>query len=615
VTYELAVTQAPHASRLNGAESADARQPFLRYTQRTWNGPRIAAAVASLAPGDFTTVWADSSGQIFQVYIPEDASGTDDILDWTPHGVWDSTTEQVLIGGRRGLTKIIGYSDVTGDWRELPMPADLGRLISGTVHYYGKIARNPITGVVYFGSSETTSKLWSLNPTTEVWARLADAPTTSSGSNGASFEWAADVERLIMYAGSPQRWCIYDPGANSWTNPFNGLGHGAHSILRYHPTHERHLLVGGTSTLNRATLVTSAGVATLVTDCPGTVSMSNGGGEAYAVAHSAGCWLVRGFNGTSNRIYAAWPNEALDDITWVDLGTAPDDALSNPTLIPGYSSDTVLIVSTSGLHAWRVPNVGTSITAGVGSATASGPSATISAGSSATIAAEVGAAAASGLAASVRLTTAIAAAVGTASASGLAAGVSAATRIAGAVAIATASGLQATLTRPTPIAATVGAADASGQAAAVRLTTAFTAGVGTADASGLPADVSISGATVISAGVATAAASGLQATIVTAATIAAGVAAAEASGLGAQIVLTTRIGAGVGAAAASGLAAGITVSTTTTIAGAVGVATASGLRASITVGTPAPPSTYLRYEVPGSSLRYEVGGTSLRIEL
>jgi hypothetical protein len=373
VTYELAVTQAPHASFANGGEDADARQPFLRYTQRTWNGPRIASAVASLAPGDFTTVWADATGDIFSVRLPS-TGGLFDTLDWTPHGVWDATTEQVLIGGRRGLTKIIGYSEVTGDWRELPMPADFGRLISGTVHYYGKIARNPITGVVYFGSSESTSKLWSVAPSGETWSRLADAPT-ANGGNGASFEWAGDTERLVMYVGDAQRWCIYNPGANTWSNPFNGLGHGAHAILRYHGTPQRHLLVGGSSTLNRASLVTSGGVVTQVTDCPGLVHMSNSGAESWCHAHPAGCWIVRGYNGTQHRIYAAWPNEALDDVTWVDLGTAPDNALTHPTLIPGYSSDTVLIVSTSGLHAWRVPNLappGTSaITPAAGVATTS----------------------------------------------------------------------------------------------------------------------------------------------------------------------------------------------------------------------------------------------------
>jgi hypothetical protein len=375
VTYELAVTQAPHASFANGGEDADARQPFLRYTQRTWNGPRIAAAVASLAPGDFTTVWANSTGDIFRVRLPSSGS-TFDILDWTPHGVWDATTEQVLIGGRRGLTKIIGYSDVTGDWRELPMPAALGRFVAGTVHYYGKIARNPNTGVVYFGTSENDSRLFALTPGAETWEQLATAPTANNG-NGGSFEWAADTERLVQYVGAAERWLIYNPGDNTWSNPYNGLGHGQHAVLRYHGTPERHLLVGGTDTTRRASLVTSAGVVTQVTDVPADIRMSAG---SWIHAHPSGCWIVKTMDeptpGTYDpKIYACWPNGTLDDVTWVDLGAAPDAALTDTTLIPGYSSDTVLIVSTSGLHAWRVPSLappGTSaITPAAGVATTS----------------------------------------------------------------------------------------------------------------------------------------------------------------------------------------------------------------------------------------------------
>jgi hypothetical protein len=615
MAFTLAVTQFPHASWLNGGLDADARDYRLRTTQFTPNGPRIASAVASLSPGDFTTVWASATGSLFEVQRADDGTAAQ-ITDWTPTAIWHAVTEQVLFAGARGTIKLLAYAEVFGDWREMHTPAVMGRSVNGTAHWYGNIAQDG-AGNVYYGTTTSVAQTWRLNPSTEVWTQLQSTPSYSQ--LGSSLEWFPDANsgaggliKLLDFATSTLRVILLNAAGTSWSTLASGVPNSQHALPRYHPNHNRVLILGGTNTQTAATFLEADGTATAsATAIPANIhGMSP---ACWVAAHSSGCWLVR--SGASGRVYAAWPNATYDDITWVDLGTAPDSALTNPTIVQGYATDTLLIVSTTGLHAWRVPNVGTSIAAGVGSATASGPSATISAGSSTTIAAEVGAAAASGLAASVRLTTAIAAAVGTATASGLSAGVSAATRIAGAVATATASGLQATLTRPTPIAATVGAADGTGQVAAVRLTTALTAGVGTAEASGLPADVSISGATVISAGVATAAASGLQATIVTAATIAAGVAAAEASGLGAQIVLTTRIGAGVGAAAASGLAAGITVSTTTTIAVAVGVATASGRWASITVGTPAPPSTYLRYEVPGSSLRYEVGGTSLRIEL
>lgn len=351
MVYTAAVTQAPHASFRNGGESANARQYFARPTQHTPNGPRIAAAIAGMAPGEFRTVWANSDNEIFRVRYPED-NVSYNILDWTPHGVWDEPTQQVLLGGRRGLTKVIGYADLVGQWRELAMDKVFGRFIAGTVHYYGKIARNPLTGVVYFGTSENDSRLFAFDPTAETWEQLATAPTANNG-NGGSFEWAADTERLVQYVGAAERWCIYNPGTNSWTNPYNGIGHGQHAILRYHPTHARHLLVGGTDTNTRASLVTSAGVVTQVTDVPEVIAMSSG---SWAHAHPAGCWLVKTM-GTTPKVFAAWPNEALDDVTWEDLGEAPDSALSNPTLIPGYSSDTVLIVATTGLYAWALPEL------------------------------------------------------------------------------------------------------------------------------------------------------------------------------------------------------------------------------------------------------------------
>jgi hypothetical protein len=347
------VTQAPHASRRNGGSGPTARQYFARRTQRTNNGPRIAAVLAGIAPGEFRTVWLSSEQNIFRVYHAPDTSGTDEILDWTPHGVWDAPTQQVLIAGRRGTTKIIAYSEAVGEWREHQMPADFGRQVSGTVHYYGKIARNPLTGVSYFGSAESVSKLWSLNPNTEQWTRLADAPT-ANGGNGASFEWADDTGRLVMFVGDAQRWCIYNPITNTWTNPFNGLGHGAHAILRYHPVHARHLLVGGTGTGTRASLVTSGGVVTNVAGVPDSISMANG---SWTAAHPSGCWLVKTM-GTTPKLFAAWPNPGLTSVTWQDLGTAPDAALVYPTMSPGYSPDTVLITSTSGLHAYRFPVLG-----------------------------------------------------------------------------------------------------------------------------------------------------------------------------------------------------------------------------------------------------------------
>jgi hypothetical protein len=352
VTQYLVVTQAPHYSYLNGGEGADARQPFLRYTQRTPNGARIASAIAGMSPGDFATVWADATGDIFTVRLPS-TGATYNTRDWTPHGVWDATTEQALFGGRRGLTKLTAYSDLTGDWRELQQPSDLGRSVNGTVHYYGLIAKDA-DGNVYFGNVESLGRTWQFDPVTEEYTRLPDTPTTNGG-NGASFSWCSDTGRLARYAGDAQKWMTLEPGVDSsWTTHTTGVGHGAHAIVRYHATHERHLIVGGTSTTTRASLITSAGTVTNVTAVPDTISMAEG---SWVAAHPSGCWLVKTMDGAgTNKVYAAWPNVGLTDVTWVDLGTAPDTALTYPTLVP-YSSSVALIAATTGLYAWALPNV------------------------------------------------------------------------------------------------------------------------------------------------------------------------------------------------------------------------------------------------------------------
>lgn len=113
------VTQAPHYSRHNGGETAAARQFFARRTQRVMPGPRIAAATAGMAPNEFRTVWADNANGLFIVYRSDVATGSNDILDWTPHAAWHPGTSQIIVGGRRRNYKFIAYSDVTGDWLSL----------------------------------------------------------------------------------------------------------------------------------------------------------------------------------------------------------------------------------------------------------------------------------------------------------------------------------------------------------------------------------------------------------------------------------------------------------------------------------------------------------------
>jgi hypothetical protein len=375
MAFTLAVTQFPHASWLNGGLDADARDYRLRTTQFTPNGPRIASAVASLSPGDFTTVWASATGSLFEVQRADDGTAAQ-VLDWTPTGIWHAATEQILLGGARGTIKLNNYSEVFGDWREMHTPAVMGRSVNGTAHWYGNIAQDG-AGNVYYGTTTSVAQTWRLNPSTEVWTQLQSTPSYSQ--LGSSLEWFPDANsgaggliKSLDFATSTLRVILLNAAETSWSTLASGVPNSQHALLRYHPDHNRVLILGGTNTQTAATFLEADGTATAsATAIPANIhGMSP---ACWVAAHSSGCWLVR--SGASGRVYAAWPNATYDDITWVDLAAAPDAALTNPTIVQGYATDTLLIVSTTGLHAWEVPALappGTSaITPAAGVATTS----------------------------------------------------------------------------------------------------------------------------------------------------------------------------------------------------------------------------------------------------
>lgn len=351
MTFALTLTQAPQASYLNGGTSATSRTYWIRPTQKVSNGPRIATAVAGMVPGDFRSIWVNSSGYIFQVTSAEDGAGFN-ILDWNPRGAWDQSTEQIIIGGFRERRKWIAYSDVVGDWREILVPLPIARQ-GGTGHWYGMTVGDN-AGYVYMGGAGAVS-IYKLNPANDVSVETGNHEVTN-GSNGAMLSWSPDLFTsggVVKYAGDAKRWLRYNPDTNTWDRPAQGLGHGMHALLEYQPTCQRWLLVGGSSTSQRASLVTAAGAVTQVTDIPGPISMSEG---SWIVAHPDGYWLVTTF-GATRKLWAVWPNEALNDVIWQDLGTAPDSALTYPTAAYDANRNLVYIVATAGLYAYKPLNL------------------------------------------------------------------------------------------------------------------------------------------------------------------------------------------------------------------------------------------------------------------
>lgn len=351
MTFALALTQAPQHSYYNGANTATARQYYLRPTQHTPSGPRIAAGTAGMVAGEFRTLWASTTDNIFSVQT-EDNGLWYPGLDWTPRAAWDAATEQIIVGMRRGNYKVSAYSDLTGDWRELPMPATLGRYLNGTAHYYGMIDEDG-SGGVYLGSTDE-QRMYRLDPASETYTQIA-SHVVSNGHNGAMLAWDSAAGALHKYVGDAQRFLRYDPGTNSWSMLASSIGNGAHALMEYNPAADRFLIVGGSGTSSRATLVTPAGAKIRVTDAPQPSSMSSGSWIAY---HPAGCWLFKGWPETGDqRLYAVWPNAAKTDVIWQDLGVAPDNGLTYSTAAVDYDRNMIYIVSTTGLHAYKMPEV------------------------------------------------------------------------------------------------------------------------------------------------------------------------------------------------------------------------------------------------------------------
>lgn len=355
MTFTLAVTQAPQSSFFNGGTAADSRQYYARPTQHTPNGPRIAAATAGMTPGEFRSIWLDNADGIF-VTINESNGLGYDVLDWLPRAALDQATEQIILGGRRHSYKIYAYSDVTGDWRELPLPAPLNRYDVNTAHYYGVIDEDS-SGGVYVGSP-IGSMSYRLDPVSESYTQTS-AHGLYSGGSGTMQSWDADYNggtgAMFKYTGSAQAWLRYDPGTDSWTEVATGLGNGMHALTEWLPAAQRFLFVGGTATETRAALVQEDGTVTVVTSAPDDVSMGN---DSWIMAHPSGCWLVRTKpTAGAAKLYAAWPNAGTTDVTWQDLGTAPDDGLQYPTAAVDYARGLVYIVAKTGLYAYAFPTV------------------------------------------------------------------------------------------------------------------------------------------------------------------------------------------------------------------------------------------------------------------
>lgn len=327
------LSQAPHWSYRNGGNSPTSRQYWARRSQYTPNGPRISQVMAGAAPGELRKIH-DASNQALTVMAP-DKHAWYTIHDWNPHAAWDPLSQRLYMGGKRLMYKLICYDDVFGDWVHMPMPLPLART-GGTGHWYGMTA--PLGG----GKVILKDHIYDSN---DGSFDLVVEPFNTISAVGT---WTDCGDVAMRVTSNYARMLDKTTGA---IESVIGHGHGGHPIAMYHPQHDRVLVVGGTDTSRRASLLTRAAVQTVVADVPEDISLSTG---SWVVAHPAGCWLVKTMTPTKH-LYAAWPNAAMDGVTWQDLGASFDSALTYPTVALDADRDLMLIVAGQGLYGWQLP--------------------------------------------------------------------------------------------------------------------------------------------------------------------------------------------------------------------------------------------------------------------
>jgi hypothetical protein len=326
------LSQAPHYSFRNGGSTAESRQYWGRRTQYTPNGPRISQVMAGAAPGELRKIY-EASNQALSVCSP-DKYALYTIHDWNPHAAWDPVSQRLYMGGKRLMYKLMCYDDTIGDWVQMPMPTPMNRT-GGTGHWYGMTA-----GI---GDGKVIFKDHVFDTTTAEWTQIVHPWNTVSAVG----TWADAGDVALRLTSNSTR--IFDKATGAVTL-LTGHGHGGHPIAAYHAQHDRLLMVGGTDTARRATLLTRAGAAVQVADVPDDIAMSTG---SWVVPHPAGGWLVKSMG--VKHLYAAWPNASLDGVTWQDLGVSFDAALTYPTVAVDAERDMLLVVASQGLHGWKLP--------------------------------------------------------------------------------------------------------------------------------------------------------------------------------------------------------------------------------------------------------------------
>lgn len=299
----------------------------------------LARTISGMAEGEVRLALPDTSR--FKVAA---STGTYWMLDWTPRMHWHAPTQQLILFGHRIRHRVVAYSDDLGYWRDIPLWP--GYAEGGSGHWYGWSADDG-QGVIYATGNRR------LDVATERWLGGMSAGVVPNGSHGTMLAWMKNVGRLARYGGDIQRWQEYDPATNVWKTYKDRVGHGQHALVEYDDASGCCLIVGGNSTVSKTSIMRPGGVLEPMPNCPGGVLMKYG---SWIVAHPDGGWLVRAImNGDTkvSRVFHIRPG----DTQWRDLMPLDRLGLGYQTAAIDPARRVVLIATTTGLHALRIPSV------------------------------------------------------------------------------------------------------------------------------------------------------------------------------------------------------------------------------------------------------------------
>jgi hypothetical protein len=210
------------------------------------------------------------------------------IAGWTDDAHWDSASGQFLYMGLRQTRQFIAYSEVTNEWRVIPLdPASDNPVFQqATGHIYGTNAFDHERSRFYHhyrSYEELDGGISFFDVATERWTKL---PGNEHG--GMCLEYFGAMDGLLVLERGHRLWFFHDE-RRVWEDLGETPVHGYHSMFRHNPFREEVLMAGGNETPNVVARLTRDGVVERLADSPARLTI---GSDRVMVDPVSGRYLI-----------------------------------------------------------------------------------------------------------------------------------------------------------------------------------------------------------------------------------------------------------------------------------------------------------------------------------